>query len=135
MLVTSGEMFSNLPKNLHEEGLAPTCERMSTYSKDLNLDMFLFYCTHRSDQWTNLHLTLPKSLSLTLQTQHLQQHQLALEIWSLGSLDAMDHPVGVTDHSGGMELQDTGRKDSFSSRDAYTLSTPGTEVARHFRGL
>ena len=133
--MTSSEMCSNLPKTLHEEGLAPTCEGMSTYSKDLNLDVFPFYCTHRSDQWTDLHLTLPKSLSLTLQTQHLQQHQLALEIWSLRSPDAMDRPVGFIDHSGGMELQDTGRTDSFSSRDAYTYSTPGTEIARHFRGL
>ena len=67
-----------------------------------------------------LQLTLAKLLSLTLQTQHLQQHQLALEIWSLGSPDAMDHPVGVTDHSGSMELQYTARKNSFSSRDAST---------------
>jgi hypothetical protein len=26
---------------------------MSTYSKDLNLDAFLFYCTHWSDPWTH----------------------------------------------------------------------------------
>ena len=45
------------------------------------------------------------------------------------SPNAMDHPVGFIDHSGGMELQDTGQTDSFSSQDAYT--SPHLEQKLH----
>ena len=72
--MTSSEMCSNLPKTLHEEGLAPTCERMSTYSTDLNLDMFLFYCTHRSDPWT--HGTFSKGLDRLADGTVLSMHHL-----------------------------------------------------------
>ena len=70
--VTSSKMCSNL----HVEGLVPTCERMTTFSKDLNLDAFLFYCNSRSDPWT--HGTFSKGLGrlpdrTILSMQHLDR--------------------------------------------------------------
>ena len=58
----------------YSKDLAPTCEIMSTYSKDLNLDMFLFYCTHRSDPWT--HGTFSKGLDRLADGTVLSMHHL-----------------------------------------------------------